>query len=49
MFPHYCLLLHFFLSFWQLIFIFQPPVSDDLVDSDVNGGVPTIGDITASK
>ena len=49
MFPHYCLLLHFLLSFWQLIFIFQLPVSDDLVDSGVDGGVPTIDDISAPK
>ena len=35
----------FFLSFWQLIIIFQLPVSDDIVDSDEEGVRSTIGDI----
>ena len=37
------------LSYWPLIIIFQPPINDVLVDSDDDGDVPTIGDITATK
>ena len=43
-----CCFISFYL-FLQLILIFQPPVGDDLMDSGVEGGVPTIGDISAPK